>query len=183
LLPQDQTKEFLMNEQQTKQTSTKPNSKRRWTIAGIGGALAAGLITFTAFGNGGPGWHGHHGHGMMAEMSPEDASKRIDKMVNWVLDDVNATTEQKQRVAQIAKQAMQEMQPMRTQHKAARGRAVELLSQPSIDRTAIEQLRVEEMQLGEAASKRFTQAIADAAEVLTPEQRVKLAAEWKKRRG
>lgn len=175
-----------MNEQQSNQASRKPNNKRRWAIAGIGGALAAGLITLTAFGNGGPGGHGHHGHhrhGMFSEMSPEQASKRIDKMVNWVLDDVSATAEQKQRVAQIAKEAVQEMMPMRAQHKAARGRAVDLLAQPTIDRAAIEQLRVEEMQLGEAASKRLTKAIADAAEVLTPEQRVKLAAEWKKRRG
>lgn len=175
-----------MNERQSNQTVTKPNTKRRWAIAGIGGALAAGLITLTAFGNGGPGGHGHHGHrghGMMSEMSPEEAGKRIDKTVNWVLDDIGATAEQKQRVAQIAKEAAQELMPMRTQHKAARGRAVELLSQPTIDRAAIEQLRAEELQLGEAASKRIAKAIADAAEVLTPEQRVKLATEWKKRRG
>jgi periplasmic protein CpxP/Spy len=162
-----------MNEQETNQTFKKPNHKRRWAIAGIGGALAAGLLTLSAFGNGGPGGHGHHGHhrhGMFSEMTPEQASKRIDKMVNWVLDDVGATAEQKQRVAQIAKEAVQEMMPMRTQHKAARGRAVDLLAQPTIDRAAIEQLRVEEMQLGEAASKRLTKAIADAAEVLTPEQ-------------
>lgn len=172
-----------MNEQQTKQTSNQPNSKRRWAIAGIGAALTAGLFTMAAFGNGGPGWHGHHGHGMWAEMSPEEAGKRIDKMVNWVLDDVNATAEQKQRVAQIAKDAAQELMPTRKQHKEARGRAVDLFAQPSIDRAAIEQLRVEELQLGEAASKRITKAIADAAEVLTPEQRVKLVAQWKKRRG
>jgi periplasmic protein CpxP/Spy len=172
-----------MNEQQTNQSVTKPNSKRRWVIAGIGGAIAAGLLALSAVGHAGPGMHGHHGHGMWAEMSPEQADKRIDKMVNWVLDDVNATPEQKQRVAQIAKEAAQELLPMRKQHKEARGRAVDLFAQPSIDRAAIEQLRVAELQLGEAASKRITNAIADAAEVLTPEQRVKLAAEWKKRRG
>ena len=172
-----------MNEQQSTQTVNKPNTKRRWAIAGIGGALAAGLLTLSAFGNGGPGHHGHHHHGMLSEMSPEDAGKRIDKMVNWVLDDVGATAEQKQRVAQIAKEGVQELMPMRAQHKAARGRAVDLFSQATIDRAAIEQLRVEELQLGEAASKRIAKAIADAAEVLTPEQRVKLALEWKKRRG
>lgn len=175
-----------MNEQQTNQFVTKPNTKRRWAIAGIGAAFAAGLLAVSAFGNDGPGRHGRHGHhgdGMWAEMSPEQAGKRIDKMVNWVLHDVGATAEQKQRVAQIAKEAAQELMPMRTQHKGARGRAVDILSQPSIDRAALEQLRVEELQLGEAASKRIAKAIADAAEVLTPEQRVKLAAEWKKRRG
>ena len=172
-----------MNEQPTNHFATKHNHKRRWAIAGIGGAVAAGLLTLSAFGHAGPGHHGHHGHGMLAEMSPEEAGKRIDRMVTWVLDDVSATAEQKQRVAQIAKEAAQELMPMRKQHKEARGRAVDLFVQPTIDHAAIEQLRVEELQLGEAASKRITKAIVDAAEVLTPEQRVKLAAEWKKRRG
>ena len=171
-----------MDEQQSNSSVTNPNTKRRWAIAGIGGALAASLLTLTACG-GGHGGHGHHGHGMMSQMSPENAGKRIDKMVNWVLDDVGASAEQKQRIAQIAKEAAQELMPMRKQHKDARSRAMELFAQPSIDRAAIEQLRVEELQLGEAASKRIAKAIADAAEVLTPEQRVKLAAEWKKRRG
>lgn len=169
-----------MNEQQNNPSVNF--SKRRWTIAGIGGALTAGLLTLTACG-GGHGWHGHHHRGDMAQMSPEEAGKRVDKMVNWALDDIGATAEQKQRVAQIAKDALKDMMPMRTQHHAARGRAADLLGQAAIDRSAIEQLRLEEMQLGEAASKRFAQALADAADVLTPEQRVKLVAEWKKRRG
>jgi periplasmic protein CpxP/Spy len=181
-LPRDLKKEFFMFEQQSNQTVTKPNTKRRWAIAGIASALAAGLLTLTACG-GGSGMHGHHGRGMMTQMSPEEAGKRIDKMINWALHDVAASTEQKQRIAQIAKEAMSEMMPMRTQHQAARTRAMELLAQPTIDRAAIEQLRVDEVQLGDAASKRFAKALADAAEVLTPEQRGKLAAEWKKRRG
>jgi Spy/CpxP family protein refolding chaperone len=49
-----------------------------------------------------------------------------------------------------------------------------LLTQPTIDRAAIEALRVEHLALAEAASKRFTQALADVAEVLTPEQRRKI---------
>ena len=153
------------------------NPSRRWTLAGIGVALA-GALTLSACGG---GMHGHHGG--MAQMTPEEAGKRIDKMVNWALDDVAATPDQKQKVAQIAKDAAHDLMPLRSQHHAARGRGVELLSQPTIDRAAIEQLRVEELQLGETASKRFAQAIADAAEVLTPEQRVKLAARWKKRMG
>jgi periplasmic protein CpxP/Spy len=175
-----------MNEQPSNQLDKKPNHKRRWAIAGIGAALTAGLVTLSALGQGGPGsfgHHGHHGHGRWAEMTPEEASKRIDKMVNWVLDDVGATADQKQRVAQIAKDAAQELRPMHKQHKDARSKAVDLFSQPTIDRNAIEQLRAEELQLGETVSKRISKAIADAAEVLTPEQRVKLVAEWTKRRG
>lgn len=172
-----------MNEQQTIQSVKQPNTKRRWAIAGIGGAIAVGLVTLSALGQGGPGMHGYHGHGRWAEMSPEEASKRIEKSVNWVLADVGATAEQKQRVAQIAKDAAQELKPLHKQHKEARTRAVDLFAQPTIDRAAIEQLRADELQLAETMSKRVAKAIADAAEVLTPEQRVKLAAGWKKRHG
>ena len=54
---------------------------------------------------------------------------------------------------------------------SARQRGRTLLTQPSIDRGAIEALRAEQLALADAASKRLAQALADAAEVLTPEQR------------
>jgi periplasmic protein CpxP/Spy len=162
-------------------TPSQPQSRRRfWTIAGVGAALA-GTLALGACSHG--GWHGHHGHHGTQPMDPQEMSERIDKGVRWVLDDVNATPEQKQRVAEIAKAAVADLMPLRTQHRAARERAVQLLSQPSVDRSAIEALRVEELQLAESASKRFAQALADAAEVLTPEQRTKLAERWKKRMG
>jgi Spy/CpxP family protein refolding chaperone len=58
---------------------------------------------------------------------------------------------------------------------------MELLSAPTIDRAAIERLRAEQMQATDAVSKRMSQAFADAAEVLTPEQRKKVAERMQKR--
>ena len=69
---------------------------------------------------------------------------------------------------------------------SARQRGRVLLTQPSVDRAAIEALRVEQMALADAASKRFTQALGDVAEVLTPEQRRKIddrLTEMRERRG
>ena len=63
---------------------------------------------------------------------------------------------------------------MREKAQSARQRGRELLTQPTVDRAAIEALRAEQMALADAASKRFAQALGDAAEVLTPEQRRKL---------
>ncbi len=100
--------------------------------------------------------------------------RRIDKGVEWVLSDVGATPEQKTRVAAIAKQTATELAPLRASHRAARRQAVELLAAPTIDRAAIERLRAEQMGSADAASRRLTQALADIAEVLTPEQRVQL---------
>jgi Spy/CpxP family protein refolding chaperone len=59
---------------------------------------------------------------------------------------------------------------------------LQLLAAPTIDRAAIERIRVEQMQLAETATRRMTQALVDAAEVLNPEQRAKLAANWENRR-
>jgi Spy/CpxP family protein refolding chaperone len=62
---------------------------------------------------------------------------------------------------------------MREKGQVARARAAELLIQPKVDRAAIEAFRAEQLALAEAASKRLAQAVGDAAEVLTPEQRQK----------
>jgi Spy/CpxP family protein refolding chaperone len=51
------------------------------------------------------------------------------------------------------------------------------LTAPTIDRSAIDRLRAEQMALAETASKRIAQALADTAEVLNPEQRRKIA-DW-----
>ena len=58
---------------------------------------------------------------------------------------------------------------------------MELLSAPTIDRAAIERLRAEQIQGADAVSKRMAQAFADAAEVLTPDQRKKVAERMQKR--
>jgi Spy/CpxP family protein refolding chaperone len=62
------------------------------------------------------------------------------------------------------------MREMRDTHQKAR----ELLTQPTVDRTAIERLRADNVVALDAASRRVAQALADAFEVLTPEQRRKV---------
>jgi Spy/CpxP family protein refolding chaperone len=67
--------------------------------------------------------------------------------------------------------------------RTARAKAIALMSAPTIDRAAIETLRVEQIGLADTASKRIAQALADTAEVLSPEQRVKLAERMQRRQG
>jgi Spy/CpxP family protein refolding chaperone len=96
-------------------------------------------------------------------------------MIKHLGVEVDATPEQQQKLAAIAKQAARDLAPMREEARATRKQAIELLSAPKVDRAAIEKLRAAKLQHADAASRRVTQALADAAEVLTPEQRTKLA--------
>jgi Spy/CpxP family protein refolding chaperone len=73
------------------------------------------------------------------------------------------------------KKAVKDLLPLRDKARAARRQAIELLAADRVDRVAIETLRADQLQLDEQASKRFTQALADVADVLTPAQRKQIA--------
>ena len=90
--------------------------------------------------------------------------------------------EQQEKLRSIAKAAVKDLLPMREKAQAPHERVKGLLTQPKIDRAAIEAFRAEQMTLAEAASKRFAQAVGDVAEVLTPEQRQKVQEhlEWRR---
>lgn len=149
----------------------------------LAGALLFGVIAGAAYvgsSQAHPGMRG--GHGMLhGSFDPETAARRIDAMVGFALADVDASAEQKGKIGEIAKGALKDLLPLRDEHKAARAKALELLSAATIDRNAIEQVRAAELKLAETASKRLTQAIADAAETLQPAQRAKLAEKMKQR--
>lgn len=125
---------------------------------------------FGPFGHG--GWHGRGF--MMGQMDPAQIEDRADRMVRHLAVEIDATTEQQERLRAVVKSAVRELLPMREKAQAARQRGRELLTQSTIDRAAIEAFRVEQMALADAASKRVTQALADAATILTPDQRRKL---------
>jgi periplasmic protein CpxP/Spy len=156
---------------------------RRWIVLT---GVATALVSLSACAHqggegGGSGWGGMRQH--RGNMTPEQMNSRIDKMVERTLSSVDATPDQKQKVGAIAKQAAGELRPLRERHQEARKKAAELLSAATIDRAALERVRAEELQSADAVSKRMTQAIADAAEVLNPEQRVKLRERMQKRWG
>jgi Spy/CpxP family protein refolding chaperone len=152
------------------------NKFRRITLAGLAGGVGA-LFGGRAIAQG--RWGGHH-HG---PMDPARMEERIEKMVKHLGVEVDATPEQQQKLTAIAKSAAKDLAPLRGQAMETRKQAMELLSAPSIDRAAIEKLRVSKLQHADAASRRITQAFADAAEVLTPEQRKKLAEHAGRMRG
>jgi periplasmic protein CpxP/Spy len=113
--------------------------------------------------------------------SAEHMAKAMDHRINRMIKAVDGTPEQKDRLMKLSQAAMADMKPLREQQMAARKKGMELLAAPSVDRNALEQLRAQQASLHDAMSKRMTQHLADAAEVLTPAQRTKLAERMKQR--
>ena len=159
-------------------SDTKQQPRRRFFKRAAIATMIAGLaggIGFKAFAHGGPeGWH--HGGGYMGgPIDPAQMEARVNRMLGHLYVEINATEEQKQKIDPIVKAAAQELFPLRQQMSAARKQAMDLFTKETIDRAAIEKLREEQLKLAEHASKRFTQALTEVAEVLTPAQRKELA--------
>jgi protein CpxP len=153
---------------------------RRWRVTGLAAAVA-GVLALGACSHG-----PHRGWGdgpMSGQMDPERAARFTEKMADRIVSAVDGSPDQKQRIASIAQAAMTDLMPLRDKMRGARKQSIELLRAVTIDRAAIEALRVEQIALVDGASKRVAQAMADTAEVLTPEQRVKLADRLQRRMG
>jgi Spy/CpxP family protein refolding chaperone len=155
----------------TTTTSAAPRSGRRWLNAAtlVVAAAAAG----SSFANGGPGLPGHFHHAAHVPADPAALAAHVDKMIEPFAAD--ASPDQKARLAAIAMSAMAELGPMHAQLRQAHARAHTLLIAPVVDRAALEQLRIEQMQRMDLLSRRILAAVEDAADVLTPEQRAKFA--------
>jgi protein CpxP len=140
----------------------------------IGAALAGSANAGWGWGPGG-GRFGHHG--MMGDtMDPAEVQERVKRMVAHVAIEIDATEEQKQKLTTIFVGAANDLMPLREEMMASRhaGELVGLLTAPTVDRAAIETFRAEKLALADQASRRIAQALGEAAEVLTPEQRAEI---------
>jgi Spy/CpxP family protein refolding chaperone len=175
-----------MTEQSNPQSPIGRRRSRWLPVTAI--ALAAaftGAAATSAIGQYGPGWGPPwHGRGffMHGPLSPGEIEDRVDRGIRHAAIELDATAEQQEKLRAIGKAAVKDLLPMREKAQTARARAAELLTQPKVDRAAIEAFRADQMALAEAASKRFAQAVGDVAEVLTPEQRQKAREfiEWRR---
>jgi periplasmic protein CpxP/Spy len=139
-------------------------------------ALSAGLVGSlgtAAFGYGFRPWHA--GAFMGDSIDPAQVERRVERMIKHLAIEVDATPDQQTKLITIAKAATGDLLPLRDKAQANRRQGLALLAAPNVDRAAIERLRTEQMGLAETGSKRVAQALADAADVLTPEQRKDIA--------
>jgi protein CpxP len=145
--------------------------KRAALFAAIGSVFAVAGAKVMAHG---------HGHGFGHGGDPEMMRKMGETGLRHMLSRAGASDTQQAKVVAIMDAAFKDLQPMREQHLAARKSLAGLMARPTVDRAALESIRAEQIRLADTASKRMTQAMADSAEVLSPEQRVKLAERMQK---
>jgi periplasmic protein CpxP/Spy len=148
-------------------------SRRRWIIAGsIVGSLALLAGAMRAVYAHGDGWR----HCGGSHIGADGFSEHVDRRVKSMLADVDATADQQAQVSSILQSAARDVRALKDQHTSAHKQLHEILSAQTIDRARLETVRADQIRLADEASQRFVQGIADAAEVLTPEQRAALVA-------
>lgn len=147
--------------------------------AGLLGLVGGGLVS-TAVGHNmvGAGFRHFGGHHERGPVDPAEAKEHAARMAGHLAWAVDATDAQKQQLTQIAQAMVNDLLPAHEKMRSARGKIANLLRAPKTDRAALEAMRAEHVALADDVSKRIAQGMADAADVLTPQQRSKLAAHW-----
>lgn len=148
-------------------------------IAAIGGIGLATAMS-DGFGRGGPGMFGpgmHHGMDFSGRHGMGFGERRLDR----VLDEIDATPEQAEKIKAIIDAARDDLSPVAEEFRDTREEVASLLGAATIDRAAAETLRAARIAKVDEASRRLTSAVLDAAEVLTPEQRATLIEHFKDR--
>ena len=147
---------------------------RQTVFAFLAGASLVGGIGAAAAAVAANGWH----HGMMmmhGTESPADVAAHIDHFLKHFYVEIDATDAQKAKIGPLVQQAATDLLPMHTQLEAAHGQIIQGLTQPTVDRAALEAARESHLQLADQASKRIVQLLGDVGDVLTPAQRTALA--------
>jgi len=137
-------------------------------------ALLAGSIAATA---GGLAYARTDGQAF----DPAKAQQRIEKRVDKALTGTDATTDQKKKVTDILQAAFKDMKPLHDKRVENRKAMADAMQAPTIDKAKIETLRQEQMKVSDAGSKRFTQALTDAGDVLSVQQRQAFFKKWSDR--
>jgi len=145
----------------------------------FGGVVIVAVLGSVALSAWAQGPSGHHGgmHGGPAMMGMPMHGRMLDRM----LDRVNASTEQRAQIKQITERAAVERKAQFESHRALREQGMKLFTQPVVDATAAEALRQQMLAQHDQASKRMMQTMLEVSRVLTPEQRKTLADRMAKR--
>lgn len=189
---QTQTTTHAADEQSStcqRRTRCHDRGGKRWLMPAmlIGALLIGGLVgracTHERMRDDGRGGMAMQGHGQMQgnfgggdKMGMRGQGGMISpKMIERIGDKVNATDEQKKKLSEIATKLNEGQAERQTAMQSMRQKSFELLSANPVDANAVEQVRANQIASMDEQSKRMSQAMLEAAQVLTPEQRAQLA--------
>ena len=154
-------------------SSTRAMGRRR--LAGLAALGGLALVSLKAHAQGMGGWRRGRSR------DPQAMARRLEHGIGHMISELGGTPEQKDKLVAIARAALADVQPLREQLRQARSKGLALLAAASSDKAALEQLRAAQLQAMDSLSKRLLQSMTDSAEVLTPEQRVRLGERMQRR--
>jgi len=101
--------------------------------------------------------------------------------VEFMLDLAEVSDVQRAQIKSILDAARNDLKPQQQNARALRQQAMTLFGAPTLDPAALEAVRQQQQLHHELVSKRMGQAMIAVAQVLTPEQRAKIASKLKQR--
>ncbi|MBS0583432.1 MAG: periplasmic heavy metal sensor [Proteobacteria bacterium] len=138
--------------------------------------LAFALIGSAAFGASVLAHSPSDAHAMQAGADgAQGIVAHVNNMLQYVYTEAGATDAQKTQLTAITQQAQTDLAQIQNQGGEGHARIFGLLTQPTIDRSAVEAEYAAHMKIHEQVSKRTLQFLLDVAEALTPAQRKALA--------
>jgi periplasmic protein CpxP/Spy len=147
---------------------------RQWLPRPLGVGLAVGIalgagVTAWASGADMAAWHAG------APMTSQDLARHVDDFLPHVYAELAVTDAQKVQLDPIVKQVIADIGEIHAQMGQVHAQALDLLTQDTVDRGAIETLRAAHLAGMDQTSQRLAQLLGDLAEVLSPAQRKALA--------
>ena len=121
-------------------------------------------------GGGGAHMASPHGGMMLFNGPPEHIARVVDHM----LDGLNATDAQRVQVKQIAEAAAIDLKAQRDTGRSLRDKGLQAFAAPTIDAAAAESVRLQIIAQQDQASKRVLAAMLDIGKVLSPQQRARI---------
>jgi protein CpxP len=145
-------------------TQVKNVSRRwKWLLAlPVAGVLAFPALRASADWGGGPGG---------GEMGHFGGGRRMAK----VLDAAGASDAQRAQIKAVWTNLRPQLQALHEQRAKLREEMRKALTAPTIDTAQVDRVRQQEVRLAEQGSTLITQGIVKSAQVLTPDQRQKVA--------
>lgn len=177
----------MADEQNTPKTGWFQKGNRKVIAIATGTAIAVGsvfgvqavadskagahLMVLASDGGWHGGWRGRGHRGHFANMTDAEIEKQVDRVVKHVAIEIDATPDQQTKIATLFVAVAKELKPMRGQMRDSGRKIHDLLLADKIDREALEKIRAARLADAERMSKTIVNAVAEAAEVLSADQR------------